>query len=430
MSRALVLIFLCFALLLAGLASLRGSLLALAMPPLLYLSYGLWRSPRAIQLKVWRELSAERVAAGSPVAVTLTLLNAGDDVDELSLEDAIDPALKVADGSNRRLISLPRGARFSFEYTVLGPRGGFAFERLHMEGGDDLGILHLRQDLPTPGQLYILPPSLRIHSVPIRPRRTRVYAGSIPARVGGAGVEFYGVRNCEPGDSPRHINWRVSARQMEDLYSNEFLQERVADVGIVLDGREKSNLFPGNQSLFEHSVLAAGALAEALLNQGNRVGLLIYGRFVRWTLPGYGKRQLERIRHALSDAAAGGSQIFDDLRFIPTRAFPAESQIVMVSPLLRDDYPTLIQLRARRYQVMLISPDPVSFEQRHLERSKAGYSGDELQLAARVARMERNLLVGRLQRAGVKVVEWDVAEPFAHVTRRAFGRRMRYENRL
>ena len=83
------------------------------------------------------------------------------------------------------------------------------------------------------------------------------------------------------------------------------------------------NLFPGGHSLFEHSVLAAGALADAFLTQGNRVGLLVYSHYLQWTLPGYGKLQRERILHALSQCAPGPSQIFDGLQYIPTRVFPA-----------------------------------------------------------------------------------------------------------
>jgi uncharacterized protein (DUF58 family) len=321
------------------------------------------------------------------------------------------------------LISLAKGESFSFEYSVSGPRGGFPFDTIHVEAGDDLGIWRLMQDIRTFGQLFVFPMITRIRHVPFRPRRTRVYAGTIPARVGGSGVEFFGVRDYQPGDSPRRINWRVSARHIEHLYSNEFQQERVADVGIVLDGRERSNSYAGGHSIFEHSVLAAGALADAFLTQGNRVGLLVYSHYLQWTLPGYGKLQRERILHALSHAALGASQVFDGLQYVPSRAFPPESQIVLVSPLVEDDYSTLIQLRARGYQVLVVSPDPILFEQRHLLRHPAQYSSSDVQLAARVIRMERDLLLKRVRRAGVHVVEWDVAQPFDQLTRRAFGRR-------
>jgi uncharacterized protein (DUF58 family) len=429
MSRAVFLGLLVFILLLAGLATLRGALLALTIPLLVYLFYGLWRGPDHIMLEAQHDLSAERAAPQTPVTVKVTVTNHGNAVDELAVEDVIAPALTVSEGSNRHLISLDKGASFSFNYNVSGPRGGFPFNTIHAEAGDDLGVWRSMQDIRTFGQLFVFPMIARIQHVPIRPRRTRVYAGTIPARVGGSGVEFFGVRDYQPGDSPRRINWRVSARHSEHLYSNEFQQERVADVGIVLDGRERSNLFAGSHSIFEHSVLAAGALADAFLAQGNRVGLLVYSHYLQWTLPGYGKLQRERILHALSHASPGASQVFDGLQYVPTRAFPTESQIVLVSPLVEDDYSTLIQLRARGYQVLVVSPDPISFEQRHLLSRPGGYTSSDVQLAARVIRMERELLLRRIRRAGVQVVEWDVAQPFDQLTRRAFGRRIQFGTR-
>ncbi len=419
MSRAVLLGAIILLLILAGLATLHGALLALSMPLLVYLFYGLWRAPDRIDLEVRRELGAERVAPEAPVKVNVTVINRGSRLEELAIEDAISRELAVIDGFNRHWISLAANQTFAFQYTVSGPRGGYPFENVHAEGGDALGLVHLAQNLRVLGQLFVLPTLSRIRQVPIRPRRTRVYAGLIPANVGGTGVEFFGVRNYEPGDPPRRINWRVSARHAEELYSNEYQQERVGDVGIVLDGRERTNLFAGGRTLFEYSVMAAGALADAFLTQGNRVGLLIYSRYLQWTLPGYGKLQRERILQALSGAAPGASQIFEGLQYLPTRIFPSESQIVLVSPLLEDDYLTLIQLRARGYQVMVVVPDPVSFERSYLLGSDSKYASADVELASRVVRMERDLMLRRLQRAGLHIIEWNVEQPFDQAMRRA-----------
>jgi uncharacterized protein (DUF58 family) len=424
MPRAVFLGLLIFVLLLAGLATLHGAMLSLAIPPLLYLFSGLWLGTDEINLAVDRKLSEERVAPQSPVNVKVTIKNQGDALEELAIEDVLAPGLKVVEGSNHHLVSVAKGGTFSFNYTVSGPRGGFQFEYFHAEAGDHTGVLRGTRDIRSINQLFVFPNIVRIKHIPIRPRRTRVYAGSIPAHIGGSGVEFFGVRDFQEGDPPRRINWQVSARHVEDLYSNEFQQERVSDVGIVLDGRIRSNLVNARHSLFEHSVLAAGAMADAFLSQGNRVGLLVYSQYLGWTWPGYGKLQRERILHALSHASPGSSQIFDGLQYLPSRMFPIESQIVLVSPLVDDDYLPLIQLRARGYQVMVVSPDPVTFELAHLPNQP------EIELAARVIRMERELMIRRIQRAGVQVYEWNVSQPFDQAAHRFFGRRLHKGDKL
>ena len=416
MTRTLLLSLLAYGLILTGLTTLRGELLALALPFVLYLLIGLWRAPDEVCIEVARKLSAERLPLNMPVAVTLTVTNAGRGLEEVLVEDELPPALKVQDGFPRRLLTLPAGASLSWTYTVSGARGCYPFAAVRVTAQDHFGLIQRQQTFEIFSQLFILPPLLRLRRVAIRPRQTRVYSGTIPARQGGPGVEFFGVREYQTGDSPHWINWRASARHPPALFSNEFEQERVADVGIVLDGRQRANILGQGYSLFEHSVLAAAALADAFLTAGNRVSLLLYGQYLHWTLPGYGRIQRERILQALARAAAGESSVFAHLGYIPTRLFPAHSQVVLISPLTADDLVVLVQLRSRGYQVLVISPDPLAFERAHLSETKS------VALAARILRMERALLLQKLQRAGVQVLDWDVALPFDQVVHAALSR--------
>jgi uncharacterized protein (DUF58 family) len=276
--------------------------------------------------------------------------------------------------------------------------------------------LVIRQSiLPTDGQLFILPPTLRLRRVSIQPRRTRVYSGTIPARQGGTGVEFFDIRDYLPGDSPRWINWRAAARHPEGLYSNEFEQERVVDVGIILDGRRASNEF-GRRSIFEHSVLAAAALSDALISTGNRVGMLFYGKQVVWTLPGYGKLQSERILHDLSRLETGESMAFTNI-YVPHHLFPAHSQLVIISPLVTDDFHMLAELRLRGFHMLVISPNPVSFEAATLPPTEA------VQLAQQIVQMQRLVLLRRLRNMGIQVMDWDITVPFETAAKRDLERR-------
>ncbi|MBK9209969.1 MAG: DUF58 domain-containing protein [Anaerolineales bacterium] len=405
MYRSILLAAFVYGLLLTGLIALRGEFIALAIPFMLYLLYGFWSAPEEMDLRIERSLSNDRTTPDSEVVVTITVINQGSDIEELFLEDNIPPNLTVRIGSPRHLLWLPKGSSHTFTYTVIGPRGSYPFETISVAAVDLFGVNRHEQFIRAKDRLFIFPEFRRLKHVSIRPRRTRVYAGSIPARVGGSGTEFFGVREYQFGDSPRTINWRVSARHDENLYSNEYQQERVADVGLVLDARTRANLLHHNQSIFESSVTAIAALSDAFLNQGNRVGLLVYGNYLGWTLPGYGKIQRERIMQALAHAEIGVSSVFAGLEHLSPRMFPPESQIVLVSSLVNDDLNVLVQLRGRGYQVLVISPDPVKFELGFLPPSS------QVNLAARVIRMERDLLIHRLERAGIHVIEWDVSIP-------------------
>jgi uncharacterized protein (DUF58 family) len=95
MSRASFLGLLVFVLVVAGFATLRGAQLAVAIPILLYWAFALWRAPGQIALEAERTLTAERVAPGAAVTVTLTVRNVGARLEELTLEDAVPPGLRT-----------------------------------------------------------------------------------------------------------------------------------------------------------------------------------------------------------------------------------------------------------------------------------------------------------------------------------------------
>jgi hypothetical protein len=76
----------------------------------------------------------------------------------------------------------------------------------------------------------------------------------------------------------------------------------------------------------------------------------------------------------------------------------------------------LASLRARGYQPLVISPDPISFEQRGLSEQR------ETKTATRIARLERALLLQRCRRTGVTVVDWPIDVPFQQVVEAALSR--------
>ncbi len=416
MTRTFILSVMIFLLLFIGWASLRPSIVALVLPLLIYMLVGLWHLPDKVDLQAERSLSAERVKTGDEVTITLKITNFGSSVEELLLQDQVPRGFDLVSGSANRLLSLPAGDSVEWTYTVRGKRGYYGLKKVRATLNETLGLVTFSHDLVTDGQLFIQPPVLRLRRVAIQPRRTRIFSGTIPARQGGSGVEFFDVRQYQAGDSPRWINWRATARHPQEVFSNQFEQERAADVGLILDGRRRTNDFE-LRSLFEHSVLAVAALADTFLNAGNRVGLLFYGRQITWTMPAYGKIQAERILHDLSLLEPGDSHAFSGL-YIPRHLFPSRSQLVLVSSLLSEDYDTLAALRMRGYHLLVVSPDPVSFEAAGIAKTPNNI------MAARVVRLQRSVMLRRLRAAGIHVVDWDVSQPFEKVAKQELEQRL------
>jgi uncharacterized protein (DUF58 family) len=417
MTRRLVLLGgLVYGLLLLGLLTLKGGLIALAVPLVIYLGAALLYDPGKLQLSATRTLSSECVLPGKPVVAKLAITNHGSQLEELRIEDSLSPSLERVEGEAQVLTTLKAGETIELECTLRGKRGSYSFGDVRVTARDALGLFRRRERISASAHLLILPEVQRLRPVAIRPPRTRDFPGPIPARQGGAGVNFFGVREYQVGDPLRWINWRVVARHTESLFTNVFEQERIADVGLILDARQQNDVLSPDGALFDHSVRATASLAEVFLDAGNRVGLLIYGSGMTRTFPGYGKVQRGRIMRALARAKTGFNYALESLEYLPTRFFPARSQIVMISPLLPEDLRVLVRLKACGYQVMVISPDPIDFEAKSLAPHGA------FELATRIARAERKLLLRELQRVGIQIVDWQVAQPLDRVIRVSLGR--------
>jgi uncharacterized protein (DUF58 family) len=395
-----------YLLLLLGLATLTGGLIALALPLVVYLGAALLYGPEDVRLRATRTLSADRVVHGAPLVVKITITNAGSWLEDVLIKDVIPRPLKLTDGTARVVTSLLPGETLEFAYTVRGKRGRFEFQAIQVMASEHLGLRQRQATLMAPAQVFVLPNVFRLRRVQIRPLRTHGYAGPVPGRRGGSGVEFFGVREYQPGDPLRWINWRASTRRPPAFFTNEFEQERIADVGLILDARRRSDVQSPGDPLFEHAVCATASLAERFLNDGNRVWLLVYGGYLDWTLPGYGKVQKERVLQALARAETGESMVFESLDYLPTRFFPTQSQLILISPLCKDDPPMLVRLRARGYQLLVISPNPVTFEAQALGPQPG------VELAARIARIERSLLLRKLRQAGIQILDWHIDKPF------------------
>jgi uncharacterized protein (DUF58 family) len=398
--------FLVYLLLFVGLVAREGALLALAIPLVLYLGVGLYFAPRKPALGAERTLSADRVSQDDPVVVCLKITNLGAPIESLQVEESLPADLKIVDGSNRLITSLNKGKTAELKYTLRGKRGYYHLPGFRITVRDHLGILQKEAFQPHSSRFVVVPQAYKLPEVAIRPRNTRVFPGLIPARKGGPGVEFYGVREYQWGDPRRWINNRMIARHQETIFVNEFEQERAVDVGMILDCRIETNLFRGNAEMLEHGTRAAATLAESFLSYGNRVGLLIYGGGRIWVHPGYGKMQRERIMQALAGVELHDRVIDKELDNLPTRLFPARSQLVLISSLLFKDLSTLVSLRAHGYPLFVISPDPIEFERKLLGDSRL------VAQATRYARLERDYFLRELRRAGAGVFEWRVEEPF------------------
>ena len=335
----------------------------------------------------------------------------------MRLCDSFQPALRLSGGELEQYLVLGPGESGSLAYTFHAVRGSFAWKEVRAVVGDPLGLVETGFRLPADGNMLIKPRTRRFKPVQMRPHSTLHSPGSIPARLGGSGTDFWGVREYHQGDSLRRLDWRQTARHPYQFFTKEFEQEEIAEIGLILDGRRKVEQRSGADSLFERCLESTASLAEMFLHQGHRVSLLVYGDTMQKAFPGYGKIQLHRMLECLARARVGGERgSLDNLDFLPIRMFPSQALIVFISPLSAHDWALFPRLRALGYQVLLVSPDPVDFASQNLP--------DKLQyrLAVQAARIERHLKLRSIAQLQITVVDWQVNQPLFPLLQSALSR--------
>jgi len=422
MNRPVIIESVFYFLLLLGLMTRNGDVLALTIPFAVYLGAGIFYGPKELRLKVTRILPENRVAVGRQAVIRINLTNSGDDLEEVLVEDMCPKGLDLAGKTPNLLTLLPAGGKAELEYSVKGTRGSFSFKGVRIIASDHLGIVRQRMVLSAPKELVFLPEIPKLQRVNIRPRQTHGYAGPILSRQAGSGLDFFGVREYQSGDPRNRINWKLSERHIRRIYTNDFEKERIADIVLILDARMSSEIRFSDESLFEYAIRATASLADGFLTDGNRVGLLIYGFDPKWTFPGYGRLHKKRIEKALLQAKTEEAGLFEHMDRLPIRRFPARSQVVMINPLLRDDTSIFTRLKKYGFEILVISPDPIDFEKKMITSSDNPGILKDIQVAARIAELERELRIKKLRKMGIRIVNWQIDTSLDRAIHSTMGR--------
>ncbi|MFT4109302.1 DUF58 domain-containing protein [Propionicimonas sp.] len=252
----------------------------------------------------------------------------------------------------------------------------------------------------------VLPSSMRLGAVPV-PRSLRGVTGPRVSRRFGDGNELRDIHPFVPGDRLRRIDWRATARRSPDLdtlYVRRTFADAEAAVMLVVDSRD--DVGPdvrtwrgyGEQRVDEATSLdlarhAAASVARALVEHGDRVGLVDLARETRPVPPAAGRRHLRRILHGLALAHPVGQP---SPRVRPPQV-PADTLVYLFSTVLDDAAAQLVRTwRSLGHQVVVVDtlPDVRPVTEPHLA------------IAWRIVRMERALRLDRLAREGVPIVSW------------------------
>lgn len=182
-----------------------------------------------------------------------------------------------------------------------------------------------------------------------------LFLGAYRSTFRGRGLEFEDVREYEPGDDVRHIDWNVTARST-GTYVKRFREERELTVMLIVD-ISASTRFSHTEKLKSQVIAEIAALIafSAIKNQ-DKVGLLLFSDQVELYLPPRKsvRHVLRVIREILFFQPKGrGTKLSQALTFLG-KVQRRQAICFLLSDFLTDDFRHEAALLSQRHELIAL----------------------------------------------------------------------------
>ncbi len=172
----------------------------------------------------------------------------------------------------------------------------------------------------------------------------------------GRGIEFDEVRDYQPGDEIRSIDWNVTAR-MGSPYVKKYVEERQLTVMILLDASSSSSFGTTKRFKKELAAEVSAVLAFAAIQNNDRVGLIIFtDRIEKFVPPRKGLHHVLRVvREALYFNPKGRlTDIASALRYLDN-VTARRAVTFVISDFFAKDFKKPLSIANKKHDVVAIT---------------------------------------------------------------------------
>ena len=198
----------------------------------------------------------------------------------------------------------------------------------------------------------------KIRQIEIRTKHlvNDVFSGEYHSVFKGRGMEFAEVREYEPGDEIRSIDWNVTAR-LGRPYVKRFIEERELTVILMADVSASGHFGTASQMKSEITAEICALLAFAAIQNNDRVGLLMFtDQIEKFIPPKKGRTHILRvIREVLyTRPDHTGTDITQALDYL-NRLLTRRSIVFIISDFLDSDYAKPLRVASKRHDVVAVT---------------------------------------------------------------------------
>lgn len=316
-------------------------------------------------------------------------------------------------------------------YTVYPPRrGDYHFGDINLRWQGPLGLVIRQGRILAQDSVKVYPDLIGVKRFDLLLRQNRLQEiGLRNARLVGQGTEFERLREYQPDDEYRHINWKATARRFRPI-TTTYQTERSQNIIVVLDTGRMMQSPVGNIAKLDYAINATLLLTYVAAGLGDKVGLLTFAADVqRYVAPRQGRGQFQRLLDQLYavEAQPVEPDYHRGLGFL-ARKQRRRALIILFTDITGGEsmnalrqHVTLLARRSLPLVVTISDPELHEMARRHPHSSADMYR----QVMAGQILRDRQLLLERLKREGVETLD----VPATHLSPEVVDRYLQLKNR-
>ncbi len=322
------------------------------------------------RLEITRKF-APKVGEGSLLDVEVGFVNRTFVRLQLELLDAYPPFFRMKSGANAAVINVPAKGSAELRYKVAPTSiGSNAFGPLRLVTRDIAGLFFYERSVTeaVPSVVEVTPAGRALERGVLSAVALSTYGGSITSRTKGEGLEFADIRQYEPGDPYKRIEWHSTAKTNR-LMVRELYAETQLNVMVLLDSTESMAYGEAGRTKLDYAARAVASLVAYLSRRGDFLGLTVMqgGRPASVIPLARGQLQAHRLLGALGGLTPEESPV-DSLRSAVSGCLAAggvkgKTLFFVITDLdLERDLQPLKHLIEINHEVIVVSPYTPLFE--------------------------------------------------------------------
>ncbi len=264
-------------------------------------------------------------------------------------------------------------------------------------------------------------------------------AGQYHSVFKGRGMDFDEVREYQPGDEVRRIDWNVTART-GITHIKKYVEEREMTVMLLVDASGSGTTGSVEQSKRELAAELAAVLAFSAIRNNDKVGALLFTDGAeKYLRPGKGRLHVLRlIRDVLMyQPVKQGTDLTTALYHV-NKALPRRAVIFVISDFMDENFERALKVTSQKHDVIAVRivdgaeralPDLgwVVFEDSETGEVVEFNTGDRQAREEFASGAEARLLGLRrtFRRSGIDTIEAQTDQPYLKALLQFFARRYR-----